>query len=268
MCINDCGQIVGHLQFTLGKTPVETKRGCFAWENGTRRYLDTPKGYTAGDAVGINNQGQIVGEVWDNGADQKYGVLNAHHAVLWDDTSIPVFDEPSGFTESRAVAINNQGQILIRAFQSAFTAVVEDLGERLEEGDWSNEADAQELFNLYQQRIDALPKDASAFRQQSFLWENGQMQPIDGLATALNDQRQVVGWSGCDLSAEAIAAGIEKPYAFLWQNGETRDLNDLLPAGSGWRLTRANGINSHGQIVGHGTIDGQTRAFLLTPVGQ
>ncbi len=92
------------------------------------------------------------------------------------------------------------------------------------------------------------------------------MQPIDGLATALNDQGQVVGWSGSDLSAEAIAKGVEAGHAFLWQNGELLDLNDLLPAESGWRLTKANGINNHGQIVGYGLHDGHTRAFLLTPI--
>jgi probable HAF family extracellular repeat protein len=39
-----------------------------------------------------------------------------------------------------------------------------------------------------------------------------------------------------------------------------------LPANSGWTLlTSAEGVNDHGQIVGFGTIDGRTRAFLMTP---
>jgi probable HAF family extracellular repeat protein len=44
------------------------------------------------------------------------------------------------------------------------------------------------------------------------------------------------------------------------------DLNSLLPANSGWELTTANAINEQGQIVGSGKKDGQTKAFLLTPV--
>jgi probable HAF family extracellular repeat protein len=45
-----------------------------------------------------------------------------------------------------------------------------------------------------------------------------------------------------------------------------RDLNSLLPANSGWELTAAYGINDRGQIVGKGKKDGQTKAYLLTPI--
>ena len=43
------------------------------------------------------------------------------------------------------------------------------------------------------------------------------------------------------------------------------DLNDLLPADSGWLvLTQANSINDSGQIVGTGiTADGFTHAFVF-----
>lgn len=44
------------------------------------------------------------------------------------------------------------------------------------------------------------------------------------------------------------------------------DLNTLLDgSGAGWTLNWANDINDLGQIVGIGTIGGQTHAFLLTP---
>jgi probable HAF family extracellular repeat protein len=45
-----------------------------------------------------------------------------------------------------------------------------------------------------------------------------------------------------------------------------RDLNDLIPAGSGWTLTRATDVDDDGTIVGWGTNgSGDVRAFLLTP---
>ena len=46
------------------------------------------------------------------------------------------------------------------------------------------------------------------------------------------------------------------------------DLNNLIPSGSGWVLLSAFDINSLGQIVGYGYIegDGAYRAYLLTPV--
>jgi hypothetical protein len=54
--------------------------------------------------------------------------------------------------------------------------------------------------------------------------------------------------------------------ATLWENGIAIDLNSRLGQGSGWILRSAEGINDAGDIVGYGTFNGQTRAFLLSPV--
>jgi probable HAF family extracellular repeat protein len=47
--------------------------------------------------------------------------------------------------------------------------------------------------------------------------------------------------------------------------GSLQNLNQLLPAGSGWELLEATDINDAGQIVGYGRFQGRIRAFLLTP---
>ncbi len=44
-----------------------------------------------------------------------------------------------------------------------------------------------------------------------------------------------------------------------------KDLNKLIPPGSGWVLVEADGVNDSGQIVGMGMHNGQEHAFLLTP---
>ncbi len=48
-----------------------------------------------------------------------------------------------------------------------------------------------------------------------------------------------------------------------------RDLNDLIPAGSGWVFAGAAGINDVGQVVGYGyraALSSTTpHALLLTP---
>jgi probable HAF family extracellular repeat protein len=99
-----------------------------------------------------------------------------------------------------------------------------------------------------------------------FLYDHGAMRDLgildggaDGLALALNDAGQVVGYFTTDSTAS-------QTHAFLFSDGVMRDLNDLVPAGSGWTLTSALGINNAGQIIGQGRYDGQSRAFLLTPV--
>jgi probable HAF family extracellular repeat protein len=52
----------------------------------------------------------------------------------------------------------------------------------------------------------------------------------------------------------------------VYRDGAMQDLNNLSRAtDSGWILSSARAINASGQIVGFGTHNGQTAAFLLTP---
>jgi probable HAF family extracellular repeat protein len=99
----------------------------------------------------------------------------------------------------------------------------------------------------------------------AFLYSNGTMQDLGTLggsnsaALAINAFAQVVGTS-------QDAGGVKE--AFLAQGapgGAMMNLNSLLPAGSGWELTVATGINDRGQIVGYGTHDQRLRAFMMTP---
>jgi probable HAF family extracellular repeat protein len=73
---------------------------------------------------------------------------------------------------------------------------------------------------------------------------------------AINSHGVVVG--------EADTAGGER-HAIIYDTA-MRDLNLLIPPGTGWVLNRAFGINDAGMITGWGTINGQERAYLLTPV--
>ena len=54
-------------------------------------------------------------------------------------------------------------------------------------------------------------------------------------------------------------------HAFVYSGGKIKDLNSMIPAGSGWVLIEADSINAGGQIVGMGTHNGQEHAYLLTP---
>jgi len=77
-------------------------------------------------------------------------------------------------------------------------------------------------------------------------------------AQGINDQCISVGWS--------IIFNTIDEHAFVWsQSSGIIDLNTLLPPRSGWTLTNAYAINASGQIVGQGTINGQSDAFLATP---
>ena len=96
-----------------------------------------------------------------------------------------------------------------------------------------------------------------------FLYRYGRMEDLgtaggpEARANAVNNHDQVVGWSDTSVLLKT---------AFLWEWGRLWDLNELIPANSGWYLEEAKDINDLGQIVGHGTIQGQVHAFLLDPL--
>jgi len=74
---------------------------------------------------------------------------------------------------------------------------------------------------------------------------------------ALNDRDHVVG---------TVQLNGTTTEPFLW-NGRFWLLNSLIPAGSGWVLRNAEGINIKGQIVGSGTLNGVEAGYILTPQG-
>jgi probable HAF family extracellular repeat protein len=85
----------------------------------------------------------------------------------------------------------------------------------------------------------------------------GSLGGTNGVANALNNSNQVVGWSQTTSGAQ---------HAFLYSNGTMQDLNLLIPPISGITLTSAVGIDGSGRIVAYGTdSSGQTQEFLLTP---
>lgn len=87
---------------------------------------------------------------------------------------------------------------------------------------------------------------------------NGLRGAPETYAYALNNAGQAVGASG--------RREFNRRRAVLWLRTRAIDLNSRIPAGSGWVLWSANGINDRGQIVGEGTFNGRKRAFLLTPI--
>ena len=90
------------------------------------------------------------------------------------------------------------------------------------------------------------------------LMDIGTLGGSSSFAYGINDIGAVVGYSWVvDNSAQ---------HAFLYYNGILRDLNSVISANSGWVLNQAYGINDEGDIVGSGTYQGQTRAFLIDPV--
>jgi len=90
--------------------------------------------------------------------------------------------------------------------------------------------------------------------------------PLKDLGTFAGSTSTVWGFGINDSGVVVGQSSFQGTYhAFVYSAGKIKDLNGMIPAGSGWVLIEAQGINATGQIVGMGTHSGQEHAFLLTP---
>jgi hypothetical protein len=104
--INASGTVSGYAD----DSGFEVVNDPFAWESGGFTTLATPKGSAAfetGQAFGINDAGQIVGEIVRAGTESFY------EAAIWNSkTQQPLALNPGASGRSRATDINNRGQVV------------------------------------------------------------------------------------------------------------------------------------------------------------
>jgi len=113
--INDNGQVVGYSNTGTG----QNERHAYLWENGVMTDLGTLCGDlclhgTDSGAMGINNDGIIVG--FSNYAIMHKGkkLMSAHKAVIWKNGNIQQLDIPNSefYHYSQAYAVNNRMQVV------------------------------------------------------------------------------------------------------------------------------------------------------------
>lgn len=250
--INDSGQVVGG-----SYVGTEFRSHAFLWQNGNgMRDLGTlggPDSY----AFEINNSGQAAGSACC--APDTY----LSHAVLWGSGGIVDMGDldPVWPAISAAYGINDAGQVVGGAYDASvnFHAFLWQNGSMQDLGTLGGDLSEAEAINDNGQVV-GLARLAGGTAFHAFLWDGG-MQDLGALtftnsiAYDINDKGQVVG---------ALQTG-QISHAFVWANGQMQDLNNLIPSNAGWVLQEARAINNKGKIVGFGTFNGQTRAFLLKP---
>ena len=228
--INLSGEVVGSADTSTGSSS-------FLW-NGTK--MTALSGL---NAYGINDSGQIAGTC---------GPDPGTHACLDSGGKITVLPNPNTFTPYNcgASAINNNGQILGNCddTSSNLHAVLWQNGTPTDLGTLGGpQAEAAGINNLGQVVGFA---QTSTDADHGFLWSNAKMTDLglNFFPAAINDNGVIVG-------------GNE-----IYSNGSLQNLNNLIPAGSGYQIQNATAINDNGQIVAQAyTSTYQTHALLLTP---
>ena len=257
--INELDQVVGYdytyefLEICGGESSVQGLTYGRLWQNGSVIDLgELPGGIRGTFAVGINNWGQVVGgSHWTDCIS-----MSATDSFLWQNGAMINIGNLPGSGTGWASGINDGGQVIGTSYFR------ED--DRWNGYLWQN-GGMINLGDVYPYGINNLGQVVGhgGGVGHGFLWENGIFTDIGTLggdfsqANGINNLSQVVGYSSTTNNVV---------HAFIWQEGEMKDLNDLIPADSGWELSVANAISDRGEIVGTGNHDGELyRGFLLKP---
>ena len=212
-------------------------------------------------ARGANNAGQVVGFKL---VTDEHGQLHKR-AYLY--TTNHTFDLGTfGGKQSDAIAINDAGAVVGHLYTQYHDgekrAVIYHGGKVVEIGTFGGNVSIAVTINTSGQVVGYAKLPGGD--ERAFLFAHGKMKNLGTLpggtqsfAYGIDDRGRVVG------SSDAKDSPLR---AFIYSDGVMQDLNKLIPDDSGWLLTEAKGINESGQIVGYGFLEGERRAFLLTPV--
>jgi probable HAF family extracellular repeat protein len=209
-------------------------------------------------ATDINNLGRIC--VWRGSAPHSFVFDSSTNAILAQIPPLP------GATTVTALAINQAGDVVgtsgdtpPHGFVYSSSGALRDLGPAgfVEDINDSGQvcgsigkpwpqAWAPGIWDISQ----SVPALTEILPPPGFLGAHGQ---------GINNKGEVVGtcWTSQTYDSDQSA--------YIFSGGVSTDLNTLIPSGSGWHLEFAEAINDNGYITGTGYLNGQHRAFVLTP---
>jgi probable HAF family extracellular repeat protein len=246
--LNQKGQVVGWSESAAGNT-----KG-FIYSAGVRRSFGTLGGSDSA-AYGINVAGDVVGSatttgnaatrafLYRNGAMKSLGTLGGSNSAA---TAISEGGDVTGWSSL-------PGNGFVHAFLIPSGRPMIDLGTL---GGDSHGLGVNQSGEVVGRSVVASGATHAFFYTGGTMIDLGTLGGRNSEATGLNEIGQVVGWSE--------RAGVAGTHAFLYAGGVMTDLNTRVPAGAGWVLESATGIDTGGDIVGVGTINGRRHAYRLS----
>ncbi len=250
--INNSGQIIG-----WAKNAAEREQA-FLYNNSTLQNLGTLGGERS-YAFGINNGGQITGSAEIN--------LGHNHAFLYQNNAMQDLGVLGGIY-SYGYEINTAGKIVGYSYQDGelggVRAFIHQNGAFTSLGTLGGRESSARAINDNDQIVGSSSFTPDNGTQHAFLYQNAQMQDL-GVLDAAQSYAYDINNSGKVVGSLRLTLFGSDYRAFLYDGSQMRNLNTLISQNSGWVLNEAFGINNNNQIVGRGTFNGQSRAFLLNP---
>jgi probable HAF family extracellular repeat protein/autotransporter-associated beta strand protein len=256
--INSSGEVEGSL----------SNGDLFVWKNGQYMDLGTPLGSTNVRGNGFNDAGEITGQMTTTGGEIHGFLYNPADGGSSIDIGT-LGGAPGDF--SYGSSINSSGQIEGDSINAGGLdhAFIWTAGQWNDLGTFGGAASSGIAVNNEGHATGTAEEpagtDGGTPVLHPFLYNGKTMVDCGtlggdyGNAGGMNDLDQIVGYS--------YLANNTTQNAFIYGNGVMTNLNSLIPAGSGWTLTGASGINDAGLIAATGVNgSGQTHTFLLTPM--
>jgi uncharacterized membrane protein len=241
--INNQGVIVG-----------SSSGSAFTWQAGQMSALQGLPGATYNSAYAINDKGDIVGDSGGTAAIWRQGMV----------TALPGLRESSG---ASAYDINTQGTVVgVNRVATWYQQPVT----------WTEGQITQLPTGAYQYGNALSINDSGSIvgsvelggnLDQAARWDQGELTLLNQLEGFVSSR--TYGINGAGLVVGTSFGWIDDTYgstATLWEGTQAVALQDLLINGEGWQLWQAQDINSAGQIVGWGMLNGSSQSFLLSPV--
>jgi len=237
LAINERGQVAGIAETATKDSTCLAPNQVLRFEaalwsaSGQVQELPPFPGDTVGFALGMNNNGLVVGSSGTCDNTTVVGLELGPRAVLWDNGTPIDLGSLGGTMANTAAAVNDAGVVVGGS----------DLASEM--------------------------PGYPGVQVHGFLWtKSGGMQDMgtvgqdfSSLPTAINNKGQVTGMS-CDDQGNC--------RAFLWQGGVMSDVNSLVPADAPLYLVMPLAINDSGTIAGMAVVTstGDVHAFVAVPV--
>lgn len=202
----------------------------------TIRELAKPTGYTDAEVLSMNDSGVVVGGVYDASGVEHSAVWKTDGTVQIDPLSLP-----AGW-RSRAVGINNHGQVLLDAIDPQFGEygyLLNSDGTYQNVGTLGGTSTWVYGLNDSGQVVGGSTTDTGLFH--AFLWKNGVGMTDLGISVGNDSKAMAISNNGNVVGRTDL--GTSQPRVFFWNTGGTTYMGtDAVP----------NSVNNQGMVAGMG----------------